>query len=45
MTDVAPLRAFKVLHKSIFTDSAQELIDCGHSIEVMPIVKAWVKIR
>lgn len=45
MTDVATLRVFKVLHESLFTDIAQEMIDCGYSIEALQIVKAWIKIR
>jgi len=31
--------------KAIFTDIVQELIDRSHSIEVVPIFKAWAKIR
>ncbi|MGH7149018.1 MAG: hypothetical protein ACREIJ_14105 [Nitrospiraceae bacterium] len=30
--------------KAIFTDIAQELIDRGHSIEVVPTFRAWAKI-
>ena len=31
--------------KAIFTDIAQEVIDRGHSVEVVPTFKAWVNIR
>ena len=31
--------------KAIFTDIVQELIDRGHSVEIVPTFKAWAKIR
>jgi hypothetical protein len=31
--------------KAISTEIVQELIDRHHSIEAVPIFKAWVKIR